>query len=146
MAWLPWQSTQTALPVSPDFLDAIPWTLCSYAAITFWSGRLYFFSIAWSLWHRRQVATMLSRKVLAAGSFGFRMSCIPWQSWQPGTSVTPFARSIPWELMAYDFSASPWHLPQETFFSFSCGAFASAWQVTHEPFPWTEARYACRST
>ena len=71
MSWFPWQSEQTALPVSPAFFDATPWTLCSYAAIAFWSGRLYFFSIAWSLWHRRQVATMLRRKVRAAGSFGF---------------------------------------------------------------------------
>ena len=29
MVWLPWQSTQTALPVRPAFFDAIPWTLCS---------------------------------------------------------------------------------------------------------------------
>ena len=89
---------------------------------------------------------MFSRKVRAAGSFGFRMSCLPWQPSHPGTSVTPFARSFPWELPAYDFSASPWHLPQETFFSFSCGASASTWQVTQELLPWTEERYACRST
>ena len=60
--------------------------------------------------------------------------------------MTPFARAFPWELMAYDFAASPWHLPQSTFASFSCGAFASAWQVTQAPVPWTEPRYAWRST
>src|SRR5512141_862120 len=118
---------QTALPVSPHFFEAIPWTLCSYAAITFTSGRLCFCSIAWSLWHRRQVATIFSRKVRDAGSFGLRISCLPWHPSHPGTSVTPFARSFPWELPAYDFSASAWHLPQE-------------------PPPWTEERYACRST
>ena len=135
MAWLPWQSMQTALPINPDFFDAIPCTLCSYAAITYSSGRLYFRSIARSLWHRRQVAAMFSRKVRAAGSFGLRMSCVPWQPSHPGTSVIPFARSFPWELPAYDFSASPWHLAQETFFSFSCGAEAEAWQVTQAPPP-----------
>ena len=51
----------------------------------------------------------------------------------PGASAAPFARSMPWELPAYDFSASPWHFPQVTFFSFSCGALASVWQVTQEP-------------
>jgi len=39
MPWFPWQSEQTALPVSPAFFDASPWTLCSYAAMSFWSGR-----------------------------------------------------------------------------------------------------------
>ena len=135
MAWLPWQSTQTALPISPDFFDAIPWTLCSYAASTSWSGRCWYFSSrARSLWHRRQVADDVQPEGPRRGVLRFPDVVPAVAAVAPGTSVTPFARNFPWELPVYDFPASPWHLSQETFFSISCGAFASAWQVTQE-FP-----------
>src|SRR5512134_1463118 len=63
MAWLPWQSGQTAVPINPDFLRAMPWTLASYAAITCWSGSLYFSSMTRSLWHFRHTDTMFMRNV-----------------------------------------------------------------------------------
>src|SRR5512143_277480 len=146
IAWLPCQSGHTAEPRRPDLRDAIPWTPCSYASMTCWPGSLYFSSIARSLWHLRHTATMFSLKVRDLGSFDFRMSCLPWQSAHPATSVAPLARSLPWVLPAYDFAASAWHLAHDTCASLPWEAFASAWHVVHVPFPWIESRYAFSST
>jgi len=90
---------------------------------------------------------MFRRNTREAGSFTLRMSCRPWHPSHPGTPEASFVRSFfPWALPAYDFSASPWHLLQLTFPSLSCGAFASAWQVTQEVPPCTDCRYSWRST
>jgi len=145
MVWLPWQSEHTALPVRPPF--STPSRGRSARRRSSPSGPAGCTSAHGLV----LVAPQAGRHDVEAegprrGILRLPDVVLPVAVVARGDVRDAFARTFPWELMAYDFAASPWHLPQSTFASFSCGAFASAWQVTQDPVPWSEERYACRST
>ena len=60
--------------------------------------------------------------MVATGDFrldGGRISCVPWQSLQPGAYGSFCAAFLPWTLAAYWLCSSLWHRPQSTRASFS---------------------------
>src|ERR1035437_4006706 len=64
---------------------------------------------------------------------GGRMSCVPWQSLQPGANGSFCAAFLPWTLAAYWLCSWLWHWPQSTRANLSaCGtSLMSLWQATH---------------
>src|ERR1019366_1486510 len=72
---------------------------------------------------------------------GDRMSCVPWQSLQPGARASFCAAFLPWTLAAYWLCSSLWHPPQSTRASLSgCGtSLISLWHATHSRAAWGDA-------
>src|SRR5450755_1043079 len=69
---------------------------------------------------------------------GAMMSCVPWQSLQPGASASFCAAFLPWTLAAYWLCSSLWQEPQSTRANLSaCGtSLISLWQATHSRAAW----------
>src|ERR1039458_7587664 len=72
---------------------------------------------------------------------GGRMSCVPWQSLQPGAYGSLCAAFLPWTLPEYWLCSSLWQRPQSTRANFSgCGtSLMSLWQATHSRAAWGDA-------
>src|SRR5450759_1662294 len=72
---------------------------------------------------------------------GGRMSCVPWQSLQPGANGSFCAAFLPWTLAAYWLCSWLWHRPQSTRANLSaCGtSLMSLWQATHSRAAWGDA-------
>ncbi len=80
MAWDLWQSVQTGTSGLFVFASACPWTLFANASAS-------------DEWQPEQVSEIFVR-----GSFGFEMSCAPWQSPQKGADELPLERAAKWTL------------------------------------------------
>src|ERR1039458_4540759 len=72
---------------------------------------------------------------------GGRMSCVPWQSLQPGANASFCAAFLPWTLALYWLCSSLWHPPQSTRANLSAWgtSLMSLWQATHSRAAWGDA-------